>query len=385
MKNNSVMHLVHSAARKEQDNVMLDIKQLVKTYENGHRAVKGVDLSIQQGEFIVLVGPSGCGKSSILRSIAGLESISSGEIHLGGRRVDNEKPAKRDIAMVFQNYALYPHMSVYDNLAYGLKNRGVDKKTIDEKIRKVAKTLKIDEYLDRKPSKLSGGQRQRVAMGRAIVRDPQLFLFDEPLSNLDAALRAHMRLEIKKLQRELGVTSVYVTHDQVEAMTLADRIVVLKLGEIEQVGTPAEVYHQPASTFVASFIGSPAMNFLPASLKNGRLHVAGKQFYLPEYDGLNVESITLGIRPEHAQLNCSEETLCFELDINVVEPLGPNQLVHGRIIGLDSDSDFIAVTPEMALQVHDPLTLSVTPENLHLFDEHGKRLCPVSLAQRAIA
>lgn len=385
MKNNSVMHLVHSAARKEQDNVMLDIKQLVKTYENGHRAVKGVDLSIQQGEFIVLVGPSGCGKSSILRSIAGLESISSGEIHLGGRRVDNEKPAKRDIAMVFQNYALYPHMSVYDNLAYGLKNRGVDKKTIDEKIRKVAKTLKIDEYLDRKPSKLSGGQRQRVAMGRAIVRDPQLFLFDEPLSNLDAALRAHMRLEIKKLQRELGVTSVYVTHDQVEAMTLADRIVVLKLGEIEQVGTPAEVYHQPASTFVASFIGSPAMNFLPASLKNGRLHVAGQPFYLPEYDGLNAESITLGIRPEHAQLNCSEETLCFELDINVVEPLGPNQLVHGRIIGLDSDSDFIAVTPEMALQVHDPLTLSVTPENLHLFDEHGKRLCPVSLAQRAIA
>lgn len=385
MKNNSVMHLVHSAARKEQDNVMLDIKQLVKTYENGHRAVKGVDLSIQQGEFIVLVGPSGCGKSSILRSIAGLESISSGEIHLGGRRVDNEKPAKRDIAMVFQNYALYPHMSVYDNLAYGLKNRGVDKKTIDEKIRKVAKTLKIDEYLDRKPSKLSGGQRQRVAMGRAIVRDPQLFLFDEPLSNLDAALRAHMRLEIKKLQRELGVTSVYVTHDQVEAMTLADRIVVLKLGEIEQVGTPAEVYHQPASTFVASFIGSPAMNFLPASLKKGRLHVAGQQFYLPEYDGLNAESITLGIRPEHAQLNCSEETLCFELDINVVEPLGPNQLVHGRIIGLDSDSDFIAVTPEMALQVHDPLTLSVTPENLHLFDEHGKRLCPVSLAQRAIA
>lgn len=385
MKNNSVMHLVPSAARKEQDNVMLDIKQLVKTYENGHRAVKGVDLSIQQGEFIVLVGPSGCGKSSILRSIAGLESISSGEIHLGGRRVDSEKPAKRDIAMVFQNYALYPHMSVYDNLAYGLKNRGVDKNTIDAKIRKVAKTLKIDEYLDRKPSKLSGGQRQRVAMGRAIVRDPQLFLFDEPLSNLDAALRAHMRLEIKKLQRELGVTSVYVTHDQVEAMTLADRIVVLKLGEIEQVGTPAEVYHQPASTFVASFIGSPAMNFLPASLKNGRLHVAGQQCYLPEYDGLSAESITLGIRPEHAQLNCSEHTLCFELDINVVEPLGPNQLVHGRIIGLESERDFIAVTPEMALQIHDPLTLSVTPDNLHLFDEHGKRLCPVSLAQRAIA
>ncbi|WP_016796960.1 sn-glycerol-3-phosphate ABC transporter ATP-binding protein UgpC, partial [Vibrio cyclitrophicus] len=237
--------------------IMLSIKNLVKTYENGHRAVKGVSLDIEKGEFLVLVGPSGCGKSSILRSIAGLESISGGEIHLAGRRVDTEKPAKRDIAMVFQNYALYPHMTVYKNLAYGLKNRGVSQHTIEEKIEKVAKTLKIEEYLNRKPAKLSGGQRQRVAMGRAIVRDPQLFLFDEPLSNLDASLRAHMRLEIKKLQRELGVTSVYVTHDQVEAMTLADRIVVLNNGQIEQVGTPREVYHQPASTFVASFIGSP--------------------------------------------------------------------------------------------------------------------------------
>ena len=367
---------------------MLDIKQLVKTYENGHQAVKGVDLSINEGEFLVLVGPSGCGKSSILRSIAGLESISSGEIHLAGRRVDTEKPAKRDIAMVFQNYALYPHMSVYNNLAYGLKNRGVDKSTIEQKIQKVAKTLKIEEYLDRKPAKLSGGQRQRVAMGRAIVRDPQLFLFDEPLSNLDAALRAHMRLEIKKLQRELGVTSVYVTHDQVEAMTLADRIVVLKLGEIEQVGTPAEVYHKPASTFVASFIGSPAMNFMPACLVHGQLHVAGKQFFLPEYDGLSMEHLTLGVRPEHAEIthsNPSRDAITLTLSIHVVEPLGPNQLVHGSLNSIDSDDNFIAVTPEMNLDNNAPLSISVSRTNLHLFDEQGKRLCPVSLAKRAIA
>ncbi len=388
MKNKNSMQLVHSASNVEQDNVMLDIKQLVKTYENGHQAVKGVDLSIKNGEFLVLVGPSGCGKSSILRSIAGLESISGGEIHLAGRRVDTEKPAKRDIAMVFQNYALYPHMSVYNNLAYGLKNRGVDKKTIEQKIQKVAKTLKIEEYLDRKPAKLSGGQRQRVAMGRAIVRDPQLFLFDEPLSNLDAALRAHMRLEIKKLQRELGVTSVYVTHDQVEAMTLADRIVVLKLGEVEQIGTPAEVYHKPASTFVASFIGSPAMNFIPASLEQGQLHVAGKQFFLPDYEGLSMEGLTVGIRPEHVELehiNNSSDAISLSMSVSVVEPLGPNQLVHGNLGATKADDAFIAVTPEMDLNTTQPLTISVSRNNLHLFDSSGKRLCPVSLAKLAIA
>lgn len=387
MKNNHSMQLVHSATNVEQENIMLDIKQLVKTYENGHQAVKGVDLSIKQGEFLVLVGPSGCGKSSILRSIAGLETITGGEIHLAGRRVDTEKPAKRDIAMVFQNYALYPHMSVYNNLAYGLKNRGVDKATIEKKIQKVAQTLKIEEYLDRKPAKLSGGQRQRVAMGRAIVRDPQLFLFDEPLSNLDAALRAHMRLEIKKLQRELGVTSVYVTHDQVEAMTLADRIVVLKLGEIEQVGTPAEVYHKPASTFVASFIGSPAMNFIPASLVDGKLCIAGKQFFLPEYEGLSLDNITLGIRPEHAETqgNSSANSITLELAIQVIEPLGPNQLVHGTLAGVDNLKSFIAVTPEMQLDASQLLPVTVSRDNLHLFDENGKRLCPISLAKRAIA
>lgn len=374
MKNNQNAN-IHPIRRSiSAEPIMLDIQKLVKTYENGHQAVKGVDLSIHQGEFIVLVGPSGCGKSSILRSIAGLESITSGEIHLAGRRVDNEKPANRDIAMVFQNYALYPHMSVYDNLAYGLKNRGVDKQTIKEKIAKVAKTLKIEEYLERKPAKLSGGQRQRVAMGRAIVRDPQLFLFDEPLSNLDAALRAHMRLEIKKLQRELGVTSVYVTHDQVEAMTLADRIVVVKQGEIEQVGTPAEVYHQPASTFVASFIGSPAMNFLNATLSDGKLQLAGKEWPVPNAADLERSAITLGIRPEHASLQPLANAIELKLDIQVVEPLGPNQLVHGKIDGLESDHGFIAVTAEIPLTPGESLPIWVSIEQLHLFDDQEKRI-----------
>lgn len=376
---------------------MLNIKQLVKTYENGHQAVKGVSLEIKDGEFLVLVGPSGCGKSSILRSIAGLESITSGEIHLAGRRVDNIKPALRDIAMVFQNYALYPHMSVYDNLAYGLKNRGVDRPSIAEKISKVSTTLKIEEYLDRKPSKLSGGQRQRVAMGRAIVRDPQLFLFDEPLSNLDAALRAHMRLEIKKLQRELAVTSVYVTHDQVEAMTLADRIVVLNQGKIEQVGTPKEVYHQPASQFVASFIGSPAMNFIPATIENGYLEMGKQQIYLSEYSYLEQQDIVVGIRPEHAEVSpitptisitspnvntLENRSLTLSTYIHVVEPLGPNQLVHGKI----NEHPFIAVTPEMDLDTNHPLSIHVSMANLHIFSSMGKRIEPSrSLPNTSIA
>ncbi len=348
---------------------MLRIENLVKTYENGHQAVKGISLDIKQGEFIVLVGPSGCGKSSILRSIAGLESINSGEIHLSERRVDNEKPALRDIAMVFQNYALYPHMSVYKNLAYGLTNRGVDKATIDAKIKQVAKVLKIEDYLDRKPAKLSGGQRQRVAMGRAIVRDPQLFLFDEPLSNLDASLRAHMRLEIKKLQRELGVTSVYVTHDQVEAMTLADRIVVLNHGKIEQIGTPAEVYHRPASRFVASFMGSPAMNFLSAEIEEGELKLGDLRIDMPEYAHVPNGRVELGIRSEHALLEGEGNALPLRLDVQVVEPLGPNQLVHGDLQG----HRFIAVTPEHELAVGHQLPIYVNRQNLHIFAEDGHR------------
>jgi len=349
---------------------MLEMQQLVKTYENGHQAVKGINLSISQGEFIVLVGPSGCGKSSILRSIAGLENITEGEIHLYGRRIDTIKPADRDIAMVFQNYALYPHMTVYNNLAYGLKNRGTSKEEIEKKIQKVAKTLKIEDYLNRKPSKLSGGQRQRVAMGRAIVRDPQLFLFDEPLSNLDASLRAHMRLQIKKLQRELAVTSVYVTHDQIEAMTLADRIVVLNLGEIEQIGTPSEVYHQPASIFVASFIGSPAMNFLTAKINKGNLILGEQSLCIAEYSHLEDQSITLGIRPEHADTNVLDNALKITVKINVVEPLGPNQLVHCEFLS----QNIIAVTPESPFELDQNLDLYVEYKNVHIFNSDGKRI-----------
>jgi sn-glycerol 3-phosphate transport system ATP-binding protein len=346
---------------------MLQIKQLVKTYENGHRAVQGINIDIQKGEFIVLVGPSGCGKSSILRSIAGLENITSGEIFLGGKRVDTEKPAKRDIAMVFQNYALYPHMSVYNNLAYGLKNRGVSKQEIDSKINHVAEILKIQEYLDRKPSKLSGGQRQRVAMGRAIVRDPQLFLFDEPLSNLDASLRTHMRLEIKKLHRELGVTSVYVTHDQVEAMTLADRIVVLNQGKIEQIGTPSEIYRHPSSMFVASFIGSPAMNFIHSSGTNNHDTSILRQF-MPT--NTNSDVVTIGVRPEHLSFTPRDNSVSLSFDAQVIEPLGANQLVHGVVGGIP----LVVNNSEAEITELGHRPIYVERSSLHFFDGSDQRV-----------
>ncbi|WP_417506755.1 sn-glycerol-3-phosphate ABC transporter ATP-binding protein UgpC, partial [Marinomonas gallaica] len=234
----------------------LVLRNIGKTYDNGYQAIPSIDLTIEEGEFIVLVGPSGCGKSTLLRMVAGLESISQGDLLIKGDQVNNKEPAERDIAMVFQNYALYPHMSVYDNMAYGLKNRGEPKSEIETKVNAVAQMLGLEELLTRKPRQLSGGQRQRVAMGRAMVRDPKVFLFDEPLSNLDAKLRVQMRVEIRELQRKLGTTTLYVTHDQVEAMTLADRLVVLNKGHAEQVGTPMALYERPASTFVAQFIGS---------------------------------------------------------------------------------------------------------------------------------
>ena len=249
----------------------LEISNVTKIYPNGTQAVHETSLSIEKGEFMVFVGPSGCGKSTLLRMVAGLEDISQGEIILDGKIINKIDPSERDVAMVFQNYALYPHMNVYNNLAYGLKNRGIDKTLIREKVIETAELLQISQFLDSKPSLLSGGQRQRVAMGRAIVRNPKIFLFDDPLSNLDALLRIKMRLEIKKLQREMGVTSIFVTHDQVEAMTLADRLAVINNGIIEQLGTPIEIYNNPQSIFVAGFIGSPQMNFLDAELKNNVL------------------------------------------------------------------------------------------------------------------
>jgi sn-glycerol 3-phosphate transport system ATP-binding protein len=273
--------------------------------------IHGVDIDVQDGEFIVIVGPSGCGKSTLLRMVAGLEGITSGEIRIGDRRVNEAEPMERNIAMVFQNYALYPHMSVFDNMAYGLKIAKTPKDEIAARVASAAKLLQLEPYLQRKPRELSGGQRQRVAMGRAIVRKPAVFLFDEPLSNLDAKLRVQMRLEIKQLQRELGVTSLYVTHDQVEAMTLADRMIVMNAGVADQIGKPLEVYENPQTAFVAGFIGSPATNFMPAGSV-----------------GVNVGK-TVGIRPEHIKLTDSPARL--QARVAYCEALGAETLVHLRL------------------------------------------------------
>ena len=276
--------------------------------------IHGVSVEIAEGEFIVIVGPSGCGKSTLLRMVAGLETVSAGEVRIGGMRVNESEPMDRDIAMVFQNYALYPHMSVFDNMGYGLKIARVPKSEIKSRVTATAQMLQLEEFLDRKPRELSGGQRQRVAMGRAIVRKPRAFLFDEPLSNLDAKLRVQMRLEIKDLQKELGITSLYVTHDQVEAMTLADRMIVMNAGVADQVGAPLDVYSDPRTEFVAGFIGSPATNFLPAG-------VAGKS---------GSGASRLGIRPEHARL-CEPEGGLIQGRMTYAEALGAETLLHLRL------------------------------------------------------
>jgi sn-glycerol 3-phosphate transport system ATP-binding protein len=294
------------------------LRNVRKAYPNGFEAIKGVNVDVADGQFCVLVGPSGCGKSTLLRMVAGLETITSGEIDIGGRIVNQVEPADRDIAMVFQNYALYPHMSVYNNMAYGLRNRGMPKPEIDARVQEAARILELSAMLDRKPGQLSGGQRQRVAMGRAIVRQPKVFLFDEPLSNLDAKLRIAMRVEIRKLQRRLSTTSIYVTHDQLEAMTLADILVVMNGGEVEQVGNPLEIYQKPATTFVATFIGAPPMNLIPA-------RQAGIKLAATE-DGI------VGIRPEDFQLardGIPEGSLPFELTVTAIEHVGAETYVYG--------------------------------------------------------
>ncbi|MAY61592.1 MAG: sn-glycerol-3-phosphate ABC transporter ATP-binding protein UgpC [Rhizobiales bacterium] len=310
------------------------LSNVSKTYPNGVTAVHPTSFDIEKGEFLVLVGPSGCGKSTILRMIAGLESITEGDLDIAGKRVNDVEPALRDIAMVFQNYALYPHMTVFNNMAYGLRNRGTSKAGIDKAVRDAASMLNLGEFLDRKPSQLSGGQRQRVAMGRAIVRNPALFLFDEPLSNLDAKLRGQMRIEIRALQRRLGVTSVYVTHDQVEAMTMADRIVVLNAGRIEQIGTPSEIYHQPRSTFVASFMGAPPMNLIDADYRgNGRVYLAGGMDLPAPVETGRPGAVKIGVRPESARMVETETAGALPFAIDHVEELGAIRLFHGTLGG----------------------------------------------------
>ncbi|SLN46557.1 sn-glycerol-3-phosphate import ATP-binding protein UgpC [Pseudoruegeria aquimaris] len=339
----------------------ITLKDLVKTYGDVE-VLHHVDGAIEDGEFIVIVGPSGCGKSTLLRMVAGLETVTSGEIRIGEKVVNQLEPADRDIAMVFQNYALYPHMSVRENMAYGLKIRKIGKAEIERRVQEAADILEIGPYLDRKPRQLSGGQRQRVAMGRAIVRNPQVFLFDEPLSNLDAKLRVQMRLEIRKLQQRLGVTSIYVTHDQVEAMTLGDRLMVLNGGYVEQFGTPIELYDRPATLFVAGFIGSPSMNFLPATAGGGAL-ILGNGASL-QGAGHASGSVTLGIRPEHL---LPDENGPIRVSVQLFEQLGANTLVHGVLEG--TETDVVASLPGHVSA--DPGTImgfTAPAKDLHVFD-----------------
>src|SRR5476649_1317773 len=309
------------------------LRGVKKTYDNKVAVIHGIDMEIADGEFIVIVGPSGCGKSTLLRMVAGLEKISGGEVSIGKRMVNHLEPKDRDIAMVFQNYALYPHMTVFDNMAYGLKIRKFAKPEIDLRVRKAARMLELEALLQRRPRQLSGGQRQRVAMGRALVREPAVFLFDEPLSNLDAKLRVQMRLELQQLHRRLRTTSLYVTHDQVEAMTLAERVIVMNKGRVEQVGTPTDIYRRPASLFVAGFMGSPAMNLLPGRVSDGGDYFevsGGPAIPLPamaaQWRG---RGLTVGIRAEHIEHSASQHD-GIGMEVITLEQLGADNLVHGR-------------------------------------------------------
>jgi sn-glycerol 3-phosphate transport system ATP-binding protein len=355
----------------------VSLKDVKKSY-GALEVIHGVSARIADGEFVVIVGPSGCGKSTLLRMVAGLERISSGEVSIGERVVNELEPKDRDIAMVFQNYALYPHMSVYENMSYGLRIKRFSKADIEARVRRAAGILELEPYLQRKPRELSGGQRQRVAMGRAIVREPAVFLFDEPLSNLDAKLRTQMRVEIHRLQDRLGITSLYVTHDQVEAMTLADRMMVMNGGVAEQIGTPMEVYHHPASTFVAGFIGSPAMNFLPATLTAEGVELRGGH-KVPLSDGTGGSAstgreVTLGIRPEHLTHETGQGIGDIAVQVELVEALGADTVVHARLAS--SGDPLLARLPGSAqVKTNDTLHFAITPGEVHLFDrDTGRRV-----------
>jgi sn-glycerol 3-phosphate transport system ATP-binding protein len=351
------------------------LRSVKKAYPNGFEAIKGIDFDVGDGQFCVLVGPSGCGKSTLLRMVAGLETITAGEIDIGGRIVNQVEPADRDIAMVFQNYALYPHMSVYNNMAYGLRNRGMAKPEIDTRVQEAARILELSAMLQRKPGQLSGGQRQRVAMGRAIVRQPKVFLFDEPLSNLDAKLRIAMRVEIRKLQRRLNTTSIYVTHDQLEAMTLADILVVMNGGQVEQIGNPLDIYKKPATTFVATFIGAPPMNLMP--MRHAGVNIPGAT------DGV------IGIRPEDLEI-ASQGTpgggIAFELTVSAIEHVGAETFIYG-MRPQQGDADTISAKPgepppgeilvrvpgQDAPAIGEKIRVLAPRERLHVFVEGGRK------------
>ncbi len=343
------------------------IRALNKKYENGFHAVKDVNLEIHDKEFVVLVGPSGCGKTTTLRMVAGLEEITSGEIRIGAQVVNELPPMDRNIAMVFQNYALYPHKSVFDNMAFGLQMRGYEKTDIDKRVREAAGMLGIEPLLERKPRQLSGGQRQRVAVGRAIVRHPEVFLFDEPLSNLDAQLRVQMRVELKRLHKRLETTAIYVTHDQVEAMTLGTRVVVMKDGRVQQVGEPLELYGRPANKFVASFIGSPAMNFVDVSISNaGVAETEGLRLQVPErIRSRSGQRLTLGVRPEAVRIANGADKDSFATTVDVVEPLGNEILLNFRAGGVPMVA---RVDPGVRVKMNDSIRLAFDPQRLHFFD-----------------
>jgi len=346
----------------------VSFRQVRKAYGD-LEVIHGVTMEIADGEFIVIVGPSGCGKSTLLRMVAGLEEVTAGEIAIGERVVNRIEPAQRDIAMVFQNYALYPHMSVYENMAYGLKIAKVPRDEIERRVQKAAKILELSDFLKRKPRQLSGGQRQRVAMGRAIVRMPKVYLFDEPLSNLDAKLRAQTRIEIQKLHAELGTTSLFVTHDQVEAMTLAQRMIVMNAGAVEQIGTPDEVYHRPATTFVANFIGSPPMNLIEGTARGAQFQAGGETLRLPlaaPRDG----PLVLGMRPEHADI-VEDDPQGWKLQVEVVEMLGAERLVYGRLCGQLFTVRIEGTRPPP--RVGETLTLRERPDHLHWFDPETRQ------------
>jgi sn-glycerol 3-phosphate transport system ATP-binding protein len=353
----------------------VDLHEVHKSFGRTE-VIKGVSTTIDDGEMRVVLGPSGCGKSTVLRMIAGLEAVSAGTIRIGARVVNDLEPKDRDIAMVFQNYALYPHMSVYDNMAYGLRNRGTPKPEIQRRVGEAARILGLADLLERKPRQLSGGQRQRVAMGRAIVREPAAFLFDEPLSNLDAKLRVQMRIEIKQLQQRLGTTGIYVTHDQVEAMTLGDRLMVMNAGRVEQTGTPLEVYERPASVFVAGFIGSPGMNLLDAAIAEDGRHVLvdGTRLALHQPCPSQADRpVVLGLRPEHLT-PLADECAGLPLEVALVEMLGADTVVHGQIPSSRAPLT-TRVHGTSPLAPGDRVRLVIEPRHLHLFEPvSGRRI-----------